>query len=120
MAYFSNSSEGEVFDLQCSQCKYGNDACPIAAVQMAYNYEAVNNEVATKILNALVKNDGTCMMYDEFTVDFDNDSKSFLATGFFDSGKPFRHAEIAEDMESFLKFMKMVYPTFNIESVLEL
>ena len=70
MAYFSNGSAGEGFDDQCSICRYGLDACPIALVQMEYNYDAVNNKVATKILDTLVSNDGTCAMYKEFEDDF--------------------------------------------------
>lgn len=70
MAYFSNGSEGFVFDAQCDKCKYGNKPCPIALVQMNHNYEAVNNKVATDILNTLVKNDGTCTMYETFEEDF--------------------------------------------------
>ena len=70
MAYFSNSSEGEVFDEQCARCKYGTKPCPIALVQMNFNYDAVNNEVATEILNTLVKSDGTCTMHEEFKEDF--------------------------------------------------
>jgi hypothetical protein len=31
-------------------------------VQGLYNYDACNNEVATKILDELVKQDGTCTM----------------------------------------------------------
>ena len=62
MAYFSNGSEGMCFDDECSDCKYGQDACPIAFVQGFYNYDACNNDVATKILDHLVKNDGKCSM----------------------------------------------------------
>lgn len=62
MAYFSNGSEGMSFDVECLECFYGKDACPIAGVQMGYNYEACNNKVATNILNELIKNDGTCSM----------------------------------------------------------
>ena len=57
MAYFSNSSEGEIFDDECSDCPLGGMDCPIAFVQYAYNYVACNNEVATDILNGLVKQD---------------------------------------------------------------
>lgn len=64
MAYFSNGSEGMVFDAQCQKCKYGDKPCPIALVQITYNYDAVNNEVATKILDTLVKHDGTCTMWE--------------------------------------------------------
>jgi len=63
MAYFANGTEGMCFDEQCSICKYGEEPCPIAMVQMHYNYDACNNKVATAILNALVKNNGTCTMY---------------------------------------------------------
>jgi len=73
MAYFSNGTEGEVFDNQCLKCKYGEKPCPIAGVQMEYNYDACNNEVASKILNDLVKQDGTCVMFKMFEDDFFND-----------------------------------------------
>jgi hypothetical protein len=63
MAYFSNGTEGEVFDEQCCKCRYGDKPCPIAMVQSLYNYEACNNEVASKILLELVKNNGDCTMY---------------------------------------------------------
>ena len=70
MAYFANGTEGTVFDYQCSLCKYGKEACPIALVQFLYNYDACNNEVARKILDALVENNGTCAMWKEFKNDF--------------------------------------------------
>ena len=42
MAYFSNGTEGEKLDAQCSECLHGSDdltiLCPIAAVQMDFNY----------------------------------------------------------------------------------
>ena len=66
MAYFSNGSEGMCFGDQCSKCIFGQKACPIAWVQIDNNYEAANNPVARKILDYLVKNDGTCAMYEEF------------------------------------------------------
>ena len=70
MAYFSNGSEGECFDDQCLRCKYGDQPCPIAWVQGWYNYDAVSNETATKILDALVKHDGTCEMFKMVGQDF--------------------------------------------------
>lgn len=63
MAYFPNGSSGMVFDEQCGRCRYGDGPCPIYWVQVNYNYDACNNEVATKILNDLVKDDGTCAMF---------------------------------------------------------
>jgi len=69
-AYFSNSTEGDCFEYQCSLCKYGQESCPIFLAQFIYNYDACNNEVARKILDSLVSNDGTCSMYKEFEDDF--------------------------------------------------
>ena len=73
MAYFSNSTEGEVFDAQCEKCKYGQEACPIALAQMNFNYEAVNNQVATSILNTIVNEKGICQMRETFKKDFATD-----------------------------------------------
>ena len=73
MAYFSNGTEGGVFDIQCAKCKYGQEACPIALVQMVYNYDACNNKTAREILDTLVSNDGVCAMWKEFRKDFEID-----------------------------------------------
>ena len=54
MAYFSNGTEGEAFDNECSECILGAEACPISIVHLLYNYEACNNKVASGILNNLV------------------------------------------------------------------
>jgi len=62
MAYFPNGSAGECFTEECCTCKYGAEPCPIAAVQLHFNYDAANNKVATEILDYLVKDDGTCAM----------------------------------------------------------
>lgn len=70
MAYFSNGSEGMVFDEQCSKCKYGDKPCPIAYAQMNWNYEACNNKVAREILDSLVNNNGECSMFVIFKDDF--------------------------------------------------
>ncbi|MCR4300675.1 MAG: hypothetical protein NUV51_03620 [Sulfuricaulis sp.] len=63
MAYFPNGSAGEVFENQCAQCRYGDEPCPIYLAQYEHNYAACNNEVASKILDTLIKNDGTCAMF---------------------------------------------------------
>lgn len=55
MAYFSNGSEGMVFDEECAECPLFDKHCPIALAQSAYNYEACNNPIAREILNLLVK-----------------------------------------------------------------
>lgn len=70
MAYFSNGTDGMVFDEECLSCKYGQKACPIALVQMEHNYSACNNKEARKILDSLVSNQGTCAMKQEFKEDF--------------------------------------------------
>jgi len=62
MAYFANGTEGMAFDEECSTCKYGEIECPIAWVQMNYNYEACNIPVARAILDDLVADDGKCAM----------------------------------------------------------
>lgn len=70
MAYFSNGSEGMVFDDQCGRCKHGQDPCPVAFAQVNWNYDACNNKVARAILDHLVKDDGTCTMYEMCKSDF--------------------------------------------------
>ena len=75
MAYFPNGTAGMVFDEQCCQCKYGEDPCPIALVQFIYNYEAVGNKTARAILDALVKDDGTCTMFELAMADLAIDIK---------------------------------------------
>jgi len=64
MAYFANSYQGECLERQCLKCKYGEEPCPVHGVQIGYNYEAKNNEIAREILDCLVKDDGTCTMYE--------------------------------------------------------
>lgn len=64
MAYFPNGTSGEVFDEQCGRCRYGEGPCPVYGVQIEYNYKACNNEVASEILGRLIKNDGTCTVFE--------------------------------------------------------
>jgi len=74
MAYFSNSSEGELFNEQCGICKYGEANCPIAFIQIMYNYDAYNNKTARAILDELVKQNGACTVFEMakryFEIDF--------------------------------------------------
>ena len=63
MAYFPNGTAGMVFDEQCQKCRYGQEPCPIALVQLTYNYDACNNKVASSILNDMVKDSGDCAMW---------------------------------------------------------
>jgi|SaaInlLV_10m_DNA_2_1039722.scaffolds.fasta_scaffold07608_7 hypothetical protein len=70
MAYFSNGTDGMVLDDECSTCLIGKDPeqlCPILFVQIENNYNAVNNEVATNILNHLIDNNGKCAMKEIIT-----------------------------------------------------
>jgi hypothetical protein len=71
MAYFSNGSEGVVFDDECASCKYGKHPCPIAWVQTNYNYDQLKDKTGTaeKILNDLVSKNGTCKMKETFKYD---------------------------------------------------
>lgn len=71
MAYFSNGTEGLAFEIQCERCKYGKHPCPIAWVQFDNNYEACNNPTARKILDHLVKNDGTCTFFEMAKADLE-------------------------------------------------
>ena len=66
MAYFSNSTEGAIFDEQCSRCVFGERDCPIALVQMLFNYDQVGNKTAEEIMNNLVDERGVCQMRDKF------------------------------------------------------
>jgi hypothetical protein len=63
MAYFPNGTSGEVFAEQCSRCRYGQGSCPIWNIQQEFNYKACNNKVASAIMDKLVLNDGTCMVF---------------------------------------------------------
>jgi len=63
MAYFSNATEGDVFVEQCTKCKYGQLPCPVALIQMEFNYDAVDNKIATAIMDILVKQDGACSVW---------------------------------------------------------
>ena len=55
MAYFSSGTEGTALTNECVGCPLFDKGCPIACVQLVYNYDACNNPVATKILNDLVE-----------------------------------------------------------------
>jgi hypothetical protein len=73
MAYFSNGSEGMVFDEQCSICKYGDKPCPIASIQYEFNYSQNGNYIAEQIMDKLVNDDGECSMFKAFKIDFEID-----------------------------------------------
>ncbi len=64
MAYFSNGSEGEILDRQCRLCLGWDSACPIALVQMLYNYDQVDKgrEKLRDAMSLLIDDDGVCQM----------------------------------------------------------
>jgi hypothetical protein len=67
MAYFSNSTAGDAFDAQCGACPLGagtgEHGCPVALVQLMFNYDQVGNDVAEKILGILVSDKTLCAVY---------------------------------------------------------
>jgi len=64
MAYFANSTEGAILDAQCDQCLHTNPdiGCPIALVQMTFNYSQCDNEELKEAMNMLIDKDGRCNM----------------------------------------------------------
>ncbi len=72
MAYFANGSEGDCLDQQCSLCRYGEQPCPIFEMQLMFNYDQLKDTTGTasNIMDLLIKNDGTCTMFQRFENDF--------------------------------------------------
>ena len=69
MAYFSNGTEGAILDVQCMKCRLADEACPIAIVQMDYNYDQIELEdkgfpQLRKAMNELIDKKGICKMYE--------------------------------------------------------
>ena len=64
MAYFANGSEGEYFDNQCTEYLHGDPdfCCPIAAMQMLFNYDQCRNKKLEEAMNVLVNEKGDCQM----------------------------------------------------------
>ena len=63
MAYFPNGSSGAILDEQCAEC-LPEDPCPIAFVQIEYNYEQCHagQEKIRELMNILVNEKGECQM----------------------------------------------------------
>ena len=72
MAYFSNSSEGEILDAQCNDCPLGYGwnnpdqlqffereprPCPVALVQLTYNYDQISPPDRKKASECLDKSE---------------------------------------------------------------
>lgn len=66
MAYFSNGSEGEIFDNQCAECLHQDEEtmCPIAFVQTHFNYDQLSDgqEKLREAVTMLVDEKGNCRM----------------------------------------------------------
>jgi len=75
MAYYSNGSEGDGFYDQCARCKFGQSPCPIALIQTDFNYDQHKDTsgTATKIMDILVAQDGTCSVFEMAKTDFFRD-----------------------------------------------
>lgn len=65
MAYFANGTEGIILHNQCDKCPLGSGPCAVAAAQTFYNYDQIDNDTATAILETLVSKDGICQMRPE-------------------------------------------------------
>lgn len=65
MAHFSNSSAGDHFDSQCTECPLGQLPCPIAWVQMEYNYAQLRdgNGDLKKAMTDLVSDEEGCKTF---------------------------------------------------------
>jgi hypothetical protein len=66
MAYFSNGTEGDVLDNQCAQCPLGQLPCPVALVQLEYNYEQLDdgNAKLREAMNLLINEQGICKTFE--------------------------------------------------------
>ena len=65
MGYFSNGTEGFYLEEQCHNCLHGlNDEmlCPVALVQLTYNYSQIGNDDLQAALNMLIDEHGICLM----------------------------------------------------------
>lgn len=64
MAYFSNSTDGDVLYQQCENCPLNanpdENHCEVLIVQELFNYDQVRNEKLREAMSILVADDGTC------------------------------------------------------------
>lgn len=67
MAYFSNSSDGEVLDMQCCRCPLGGGGCPVKGIQMLYNYDQLDDgqEKLREAMDMLVDDQGICQVREQ-------------------------------------------------------
>lgn len=77
MAYFANSTDGEILDKQCGDCPLGAGwhdprqrklfevehemrPCPVALVQLTYNYDQCDNPKLKDAMDLLISEHGSC------------------------------------------------------------
>ena len=62
MAYFANSSEGDVLEEQCADCPLGRLVCPVASIQSMFNYDQCGQPMLEDAMSMLVDNKGICQV----------------------------------------------------------
>lgn len=62
MAYFSNSTDGDVLNAQCERCPLGDKPCPILGVQLMFNYDQCDNPKLKEAMNNLIDEKGKCLL----------------------------------------------------------
>ncbi len=64
MAYFPNSTEGEILERQCEECLHDDEdiLCPIYNAQASHNYGQCDNKALEGCLEILVSKEGDCQM----------------------------------------------------------
>lgn len=64
MAYFPNSTAGDVLENQCCECIHAVDdvTCPVYYVQATYNYDQTDNDKLERCLTHLIDRQGICQM----------------------------------------------------------
>lgn len=63
MAYFSNSTDGDVLEMQCEDCPLGDKPCPVKLVQLMHNYDQVGNDKLKAAMELLIDKDGICQLF---------------------------------------------------------
>lgn len=56
MGYFSNGSEGDMYEAQyCANCLHDeNNDCPVLLAHLLFNYDQCKNEAYAKVLNIFI------------------------------------------------------------------
>lgn len=65
MAYFPNSTAGDVLDAQCGTCPLGDGPCPVLLVQLTYNYDQCDIQKLEEAMNILIDEQGKCRVREQ-------------------------------------------------------